>query len=72
MKAGRFFLSTGFYQSGTRHLLFALHRRWRLAFVRPAAKPDYRRLYLGPLEIEWSRTPTIATGGAYPGGNHDT
>lgn len=57
MKAGRYFLSTGFVQSrrGDWHLLVAVHRRWRLDFVRPAAKPGYCRLYLGPIEIEWSR-----------------
>lgn len=63
MKAGRFFISTGFYQNGTRHLLVALHRRWRFTYVRPSAKPDYRRLYLGPVEIEWSKSaPTISKG----------
>lgn len=35
------------------HILIALHRRWRLAFVKPPGKPGYRRLYVGPLEIEW-------------------
>lgn len=63
MKIGRIFVSTGFYRFGTnwRHLLVALHRRWRLDYVRPVAKPDYRRLYIGPLEIEWSKTPAINT-----------
>jgi hypothetical protein len=64
MKAGRFFISTGFYQSSTRHLLVALHRRWRLAYVRPAAKPDYRRLYIGPLAVEWSNPANVAKGQA--------
>lgn len=36
------------------HLLLALRWRWHLYFVRPAAKPHYHRLYLGPVEIEWS------------------
>jgi hypothetical protein len=35
------------------HILLALHRRWRVEFVKPSGKPGYRRLYLGPLEIEW-------------------
>jgi len=38
---------------GQRHLLFALHSRWRLRFTRPSGKPGYRRLFVGPLEIEW-------------------
>jgi hypothetical protein len=56
MKFGRWYVSTGFRRFGADwwHLLFALHQRWRVAFVKPASKPDYRRLYLGPLEIEWS------------------
>ncbi|WP_156912305.1 hypothetical protein [Roseibium algicola] len=57
MKYGKVYVSTGFKQKssgGFWHLLFALHRRWRLAFVRPDGKPEYRRLYVGPLEIEWS------------------
>lgn len=60
MKAGRFFISTGFYRPDAGHLLFALHRRWRFDYVRPAAKPDYRRLYIGPLEIEWSNPANTA------------
>lgn len=55
MKAGRYFISTGFSGPRSGHLLVALHRAWRLDFVRPHGKPGYRRLYLGPLEIEWSR-----------------
>ena len=56
MKSGRFFLSTGFRRSsrGWWHVLVAVHRRWRLDFVRPEGKPDYRRIYLGPVEVEWS------------------
>jgi len=59
MKLGRLFISTRFYRSGTtwRHYLVALHRRWRIAYVRPAGKPNYRRLYIGPVEIEWSNSP---------------
>jgi hypothetical protein len=56
---GRYFISTGFQRrrhGGFWHLLVAVHRRWRLAFVRPHSKPHYRRLYIGPLEIEWSAT----------------
>lgn len=51
------FISTGFRRrqsGGFWHLLIAMHKRWRLAFVKPAAKPGYRRIYIGPLEIEWS------------------
>ena len=57
MIIGRYYVSTGFrpYHSGFWHLLFAVHRRWRIAFVRPDAKPDYRRVYFGPVEIEWSK-----------------
>ncbi len=64
MKLGLVFVSTGFYRQGRnwRHQLIALHRRWRFDYVRPAAKPDYRRLYLGPLEIEWSKSPNAANG----------
>lgn len=64
MKVGFVFVSTGFYQSegSWRHNLVALHRRWRFAFVRPAAKPNYRRLYIGPVEIEWSKFPIKASG----------
>lgn len=56
MKFGRWFVSTGFRRYGEDwwHLLFAVHRQWRMRFVRPASKPNYRRLYIGPLEIEWS------------------
>lgn len=61
MKIGRTFISTGFYRSGAhwRHVLAALHWRWRFDFVRPAAKSDYCRLYVGPLEIEWSKSPYV-------------
>lgn len=55
MKIGRYFISTGFSGSQSGHLLVALHMRWRLASVRPHGKPGYRRLYIGPIEIEWSR-----------------
>lgn len=46
---GRCFVS---FRIASGFLLFALHRRWRLDFVRPPAKPGYRRWYVGPLEIE--------------------
>ena len=59
MRYGRCYISTGFKQKrggrGFWHLLFALHRHWRVAFVRPDGKPGYRRLYVGPVEIEWSK-----------------
>lgn len=58
MKTGKWFLSTGFQPGRTGgwwHLLVAVHRRWQLRFVRPGGKPSYRRLYLGPFEIEWSK-----------------
>lgn len=57
MKAGKWFLSTGFrcYSDGFWHLLVAVHRRWRIDYLEPHAKPGYRRVYLGPIEIEWSR-----------------
>lgn len=53
------FITTGFQPrrgGGFWHLLIAWHRHWRFAFVKPAAKIGYRRLYIGPIEIEWSRT----------------
>lgn len=64
MKIGRTYISTGFYRSGAhwRHFLAALHWRWRFDFARPAAKPDYCRLYIGPLEIEWSKSPYVYEG----------
>jgi hypothetical protein len=56
MKYGRWFVSTGFRRrpGGWWHLLLAIHRKWRVGFVKPRAKLNYRRLYAGPLEIEWS------------------
>lgn len=56
MRSGKWFLSTGFqrHANGWWHVLVALHLKWRLDFVRPQGKPGYRRIYLGPLEIEWS------------------
>jgi len=30
----------------------ALRRRWHLYVVKPQGKPGYRRVYIGPLEIE--------------------
>lgn len=61
----RWYVSTGFrhkYDGRTFHILAAIHRRWRLAFVRPYAKADYRRLYVGPFEFEWS-LPIESKGG---------
>jgi hypothetical protein len=57
MITGKWFISTGFRESGTGwwHFLLAVHRKWRFDFVRPSGKPGYRRLYVGPLEFEWSR-----------------
>lgn len=60
MIVGKCFISTGFVKrarSGYWHALLAIHRRWRVGFVRPSQKPSYRRLYLGPFEIEWSVRP---------------
>lgn len=37
------------------HLLFALRKQWHWYFVKPHGKPGYKRMYLGPLEIEWFR-----------------
>lgn len=57
MKSGKWFLSTGLrgtHGKGYWHLLIALHASWRVAFVKPDAKPNYRRLFFGPIEIEWS------------------
>lgn len=56
MKAGRYFISTGFKRcnDGFWHLLVAVHRHWRLDFVRPVARPGYRRIYVGFIEVEWS------------------
>lgn len=62
----RNYLSTGFKPArggGYWHILLAVHRRWRLAFVRPPMKPEYRRLYIGPLEIEWSQPARQPEGG---------
>ncbi len=59
MKIGTAYISTGFRRrkhGGYWHALLAAHRRWRLAFVTPTAKPEYRRVYIGPIEIEWSRS----------------
>ncbi len=68
MKLGLVFVSTGFYRQGRnwRHQLIALHRRWRFDYVRPAAKPDYRRLYLGPLESSVGHDE-IAVSAYFPG-----
>jgi len=52
IKAGRCFVSL---LNSRGHLLIALHRHWRLDFVRPPGKPGYARLYVGPVEIEGAR-----------------
>ncbi len=57
MITGRYFISTGFLRhrnGGFWHLLVAFRWGWRFAFIRPSSKPHYRRLYIGPVEIEWS------------------
>jgi hypothetical protein len=52
VKTGRCFVSL---LTARGHILAALHRRWRFEFVVPPGKLGfYRRLYVGPLEIEWS------------------
>jgi hypothetical protein len=59
MKLGKWFVSTGIRQRRSGrwwHVLVAVHRKWRVDFVRVAMKPGYSRLYLGPVEIEWSRS----------------
>lgn len=38
-----------------RHVLLAVRNRMRFALLRVAAKIDYRRLYIGPFEIEVAR-----------------
>jgi hypothetical protein len=51
------FISTGFHRrrgGGYWHALVALRWRWRFDFVKPISKPGYRRIYIGPIEIEWS------------------
>ena len=56
--SAKHYVSTGLRPArggGFWHLLVAVHGRWRFAFIRPAMKPNYRRLYIGPIEIEWSR-----------------
>lgn len=58
MRFGKWFVSSGpreHRSGGWWHVLVAVHLRWRVDFVRPFGKPLYRRLYLGPIEIEWSR-----------------
>lgn len=54
---GKWFVSSGFRprRNGFWHVLVAFHSRWRIDFVKPSAKPGYNRLYVGPIEIEWSR-----------------
>jgi hypothetical protein len=48
-RIGRCFVS---FRVRSGFLLFALHRRWRLAKVCPPAKPGYTRWYIGPVEVE--------------------
>lgn len=40
---------------GGHHLMLCLNPfSWRLDLIDVVGKPGYRRLYLGPLEVEWS------------------
>lgn len=62
MRIGKYYVSTGFKRrrdGGFWHMLIAVHRRWRVGVVYPDARPYYTRVYVGPLEIEWSASPTI-------------
>jgi hypothetical protein len=57
MIVGKNYISTGYLRKaagGWWHLLVAVHRRWRLDFVRLEYPDARRRLYVGPFEIEWS------------------
>jgi hypothetical protein len=59
MKVGKGFISTGFVK-GKRtwwHVLVSVGVRWKFYFIKPPGKPSYRRLYVGPFELEWSRSP---------------
>ncbi|WVH13939.1 hypothetical protein CASP1_00016 [Alcaligenes phage CASP1] len=54
MKVGRFSNSwrgNGVFISFWR-VLIALRWRWHLDYIRPSGKPGYRRLYVGPVELE--------------------
>lgn len=44
----------GWYGAYSWHVTFALHKGLNLGFVIPPGNPFYRRLYFGPVEIEWS------------------
>ncbi len=50
----------GWYWSVTawpRHLLLGFRphpKNWRIYFIKPPARPGYKRIYAGPFEIEWS------------------
>lgn len=56
MITGKYFISTGYkeYEGNLWHILFALHKEFKIAFVKPESKPNYRRIYIGWLEIEYS------------------
>lgn len=38
-------------------LTICVRWRWHFYFIRPASKPHYSRLYIGPFEFEWSKRP---------------
>lgn len=42
-------------QRGAGWLLIGLHLRWRLAAFLPLPFKPVNRVYLGPLELEWTR-----------------
>ncbi|SOC45714.1 hypothetical protein SAMN05892877_117103 [Rhizobium subbaraonis] len=42
------------------HVLFAARWAWRFDYVHLPVKP-YRRLYVGPFEVEWSSPATHRT-----------
>ena len=44
------------WASSSMHFTFGIRVRWHFRFTKPPGKPNYTRLYLGPLEFEWSRT----------------
>lgn len=57
-RAGRWFIS---FRVNGGFLLFAAHWRWRLARVKPPAKPGYTRWYFGPIEVEHAAIATATS-----------